>query len=225
LYSFRYRDSDNFNHHTSILSSISENYNIPCYEEVSRDLDVNLAQVDMEHLKTEDIHNILSTLPSMCGQDLQVYIKSSIDYLNITLFIKKLIIFQNVSTESFCKNKQLFSPVKEQSPNPFITFSTDSLDCSDDMLITCKANNKHNYTIAFEEPTMGVSEEFQNSEAMSTGESRNTGSGEAWSSDGSVPVSVQMISSDTTFTTWNKLKKCTTSATTNCTQQLKEVLF
>ncbi|KAL5244694.1 hypothetical protein ACI65C_012104 [Semiaphis heraclei] len=196
---YRYRDSDNFNHHTSILSSISENYNIPCYEEVSRDLDVNLAQVDMEHLKTEDIHNILSTLPSMCGQDLQ-----------------------NVSTESFCKNKQLFSPVKEQSPNPFITFSTDSLDCSDDMLITCKANNKHNYTIAFEEPTMGVSEEFQNSEAMSTGESRNTGSGEAWSSDGSVPASVPMISSDTTFTTWNKLKKCTTSATTNCTQQLKE---
>lgn len=93
------------------------------------------------------------------------------------------------------------------------------------MLITCKANNKHNYTIAFEEPIMGVSEEFHNSEAMSTGESRNTGSGEAWSSDGSVPaVSAPMISSDTTFTTWNKLKKCTTSATTNCTQQLKEVL-
>ncbi|XP_025413860.1 uncharacterized protein LOC112685991 isoform X4 [Sipha flava] len=197
---YRYRDSDNFNHHTSILSSISENYNIPCYEDVSRDLDVNLAQVDMENLKTEDIHNILSTLPSMCGQDLQI-----------------------VSTESFCKNKQLFSPVKEQSPNPFITFSTDSLDCSDDMLITCKANNKHNYTIAFEEPTMGVSEEFQNSEAMSTGESRNTGSGEVWSSNGSVPaVSAPMISSDTTFTTWNKLKKCTTSATTNCTQQHKE---
>ncbi|VVC43433.1 Hypothetical protein CINCED_3A003902 [Cinara cedri] len=196
---YRYRDSDNFNHHTSILSSISENYNIPCYEDVSRDLDVNLAQVDMENLKTEDIHNILSTLPSMCGQDLQ-----------------------NVSTESFCKNKQLFSPVKEQSPNPFITFSTDSLDCSDDMLITCKANNKHNYTIAFEEPTMGVSEEFQNSEAMSTGESRNTGSGEAWSSDGSVPVNAPMVCSDTTFTTWNKLKKCSTSATTNCTQQPKE---
>lgn len=134
------------------------------------------------------------------------------------------ILFQNVSTESFCKNKQLFSPVKEQSPNPFITFSTDSLDCSDDMLITCKANNKHNYTIAFEEPAMGVSEEFPNSEAMSTGESRNTGSGEAWSSDGSVPpVNVPMVSSDTTFTTWNKLKKCTTSATANCTKQNKKV--
>lgn len=138
--------------------------------------------------------------------------------------LTKLILFQNISTESFCKNKQLFSPVKEQSPNPFITFSTDSLDCSDDMLITCKANNKHNYTIAFEEPTMGASEEFQNSEAMmSTGESRNTGSGEAWSSDGSVPVNVPMISSDTTFTTWNKLKKCSTSATTNCNQHPKEV--
>lgn len=72
FYFIRYRDSDNFNHHASILSSISENYNIPCYEDVSRDLDVNLAQVDMEHLKTEDIHNIFSTLPSMCGQDLQV---------------------------------------------------------------------------------------------------------------------------------------------------------
>lgn len=139
---------------------------------------------------------------------------------------KLFVIFQSVSTESFCKNKQLFSPVKEQSPNPFITFSTDSLDCSDDVLITCKANNKHNYTIAFEEPTMGISEDFQNSEAMSTGESRNTGSGEAWSSDGSVPVSVPMISSDTTFTTWNKLKKCSTSTSTanNCTKHLKEVI-
>lgn len=74
FYFIRYRDSDNFNHHASILSSISENFNVPCYEDVSRDLDVNLAQVDMENLKTEDIHNILSTLPSMCGQDLQVYI-------------------------------------------------------------------------------------------------------------------------------------------------------
>lgn len=146
-------------------------------------------------------------------------------YLLFYLIIYLIIIFQNVSTESFCKNKQLFSPVKEQSPNPFITFSTDSLDCSDDMLITCKANNKHNYTIAFEEPPMGVSEEFQNSEAMSTEESRNTGSGEAWSSDGSVPVSAPMISSDTTFITWNKFKKCTTSATTNGTQKLKEVII
>ncbi|XP_050433042.1 uncharacterized protein LOC126840973 isoform X2 [Adelges cooleyi] len=195
---YRYRDSDNFNHHHSILSSISESYNVPCYEDVARDLDVNLAHIDMENLKTEDIHNILSTLPSMCGQDLQ-----------------------NISTDSFCKTKQLFSPVKEQSSNPFITFSTDSLDCSDDMLITCKANNKHNYTIAFEEPALGNSEDFQNSEAMSTGESRNTGSGEAWSSDGSVPANVPMFS-DTTFTTWNKLKKCTTSETNNSSQRPKE---
>ncbi|XP_050539087.1 uncharacterized protein LOC126904254 isoform X2 [Daktulosphaira vitifoliae] len=192
---YRYRDPDNLNHHQSILTSISENYNVPCYEDVARDLDVNLAHVDMENLKSEDIHNILSTLPSMCGQDIQA-----------------------ISTDSFCKNKQLFSPVKEQSPNPFITFSTDSLDCSDDMLITCKANNKHNYTIAFEEPAMGVSEEFQSSEAMSTGESRNTGSGEAWSSDGSIQPSIPMVSSDTTFTTWNKLKKCITSETKNCIQ-------
>lgn len=100
---FRYRDSDNFNHHTSILSSISENYNIPCYEEVSRDLDVNLAQVDMEHLKTEDIHNILSTLPSMCGQDLQVNIKSSIDYLNNTLLFYNCEYFRMYQLNHFVK--------------------------------------------------------------------------------------------------------------------------
>lgn len=72
---------------------------------------------------------------------------------------------------------------------------------------------------------MGVSEDFQNSEAMSTGESRNTGSGEAWSSDGSVQPSIPMVSSDTTFTTWNKLKKCTTSDTKNPNQLNNEVIL
>ena len=53
-------------------------------------------------------------------------------------------------TISICKSSLLFSPVKETPVlPPGGSYSVDSLDC-EDMLLTCQANNKNNYTIAFE---------------------------------------------------------------------------
>lgn len=52
---------------------------------------------------------------------------------------------------ALCKSEPLFSPVRE-TPMPG-NISVDSLDCEQDMLLTCQAN-KDNYTIAFEGSTM-----------------------------------------------------------------------
>jgi hypothetical protein len=41
---------------------------------MARDLDANLAEVDMEDFRTEDIHSILTTLPAMCCGELQVLV-------------------------------------------------------------------------------------------------------------------------------------------------------
>lgn len=61
---FRYRETQ----HRSILS-LSASYEEGCYDDLARDLDSQLAQVDMEDFRAEDI---LTTLPAMCCQDLQV---------------------------------------------------------------------------------------------------------------------------------------------------------
>jgi hypothetical protein len=39
---------------------------------MAKNLDANLAEVDMEDFRTEDIHSILTTLPAMCCGELQV---------------------------------------------------------------------------------------------------------------------------------------------------------
>lgn len=68
-------------HHVSVLSSLSESYargllssavdgkSCGLYDDLSRNLDANLAEVDMENFCAEDIHSLLNTLPAMC--DLQ----------------------------------------------------------------------------------------------------------------------------------------------------------
>lgn len=66
---------------------------------------------------------------------------------------------------SICKSSLLFSPVKETPVlPPGGSYSVDSLDC-EDVLLTCQAHNKINYTIAFEgSMTMysDGSQEFEN---------------------------------------------------------------
>jgi hypothetical protein len=42
------------------------------YDDMAKNLDANLAEVDMEDFRTEDIHSILTTLPAMCCGELQV---------------------------------------------------------------------------------------------------------------------------------------------------------
>lgn len=39
---------------------------------MARDLDANLAQVDMEDFRTEDIHSFLHGLPQICCTDVHV---------------------------------------------------------------------------------------------------------------------------------------------------------
>jgi hypothetical protein len=41
---------------------------------MARNLDANLAEVDMEDFRSEDIHSILTTLPAMCCGELQVLV-------------------------------------------------------------------------------------------------------------------------------------------------------
>lgn len=69
LFDSSYRDGS-VHHHTSILSSLGESYGGPedgdYYEALSKNLDANLAEADMESFRTEDIHALLTTLPAMC---------------------------------------------------------------------------------------------------------------------------------------------------------------
>lgn len=129
FYSYR----DGVQHH-SILSSLSASYNgigeLSYYEDMAKNLDANLAEVDMENFRSEDINSLLHRQQEESGNP-----------------TRKLILKdQNEFDNSICKSEILFSPVKESH------ISVDSLDMdgyADDIILTCQAN-KNNYTIAFE---------------------------------------------------------------------------
>ncbi|XP_046684117.1 uncharacterized protein LOC124369951 isoform X3 [Homalodisca vitripennis] len=165
--------------HRSILS-LSASYEEGCYDDLARDLDTQLAQVDMEDFRAEDI------LPAMCCQDLQEEEE------------------EEGQCESMCKSGPLFSPVRESplclaGPN----YSVDSLDCEEqDILLTCQAN-KDNYTIAFEGSTL-MGEE---SDCHDTGESNTSNTSGTWSSEETrrSVVPGHMASSDAPRTTWCKV--------------------
>ncbi|KAG8231472.1 hypothetical protein J437_LFUL000189 [Ladona fulva] len=155
------------------------------YDDMARHLDANLAQIDMEDFRTEDIHSLLA-LPTMCCADVQQGEESG-------------------STDmSICKSEPLFSPVKE-SPLPAATanFSVDSLDCDlfaeQDIMLTC---NKNNYTIAFEGSVTLCSEDS---------DYRETGDSESASDNCSARLSAMedscLIHSDSVYTTWSKLRR------------------
>lgn len=119
--------------HQSVLSSLSASYNgigeLSYYDDLAKNIDANLAEVDMESFRAEDINLLLSTIPSFCKSKSKKQRDKEMD-------------------NSICKSKQLFSPVKES------ILSVDSLDMDCyaedcDMILTCQAN-KNNYTIAFE---------------------------------------------------------------------------
>jgi hypothetical protein len=81
-FSVSYRDGSSatqhsLHHHTSVLSSLATSYacdDLSYYDDMARNLDANLAEVDMEDFRTEDIHSILTTLPAMCCGELQVLV-------------------------------------------------------------------------------------------------------------------------------------------------------
>ncbi|XP_044597233.1 uncharacterized protein LOC123273801 isoform X2 [Cotesia glomerata] len=136
---YGYRDGG-LHVHPSVLSSLSTSYtqeDLGYYDDLARNLDANLAEVDMESFRTADIHTLLTALPVMCTDPIQQ--SEGEDSACST-----------ADTISICKSSLLFSPVKETPVlPPGGSYSVDSLDC-EDMLLTCQANNKNNYTIAFE---------------------------------------------------------------------------
>lgn len=128
--------------HQSILSSLSASYNgigeLSYYEDMAKNLDANLAEVDMENFRSEDINSLLTTIDEHDGKNANSFSNR-----------KKLILKDQAEFDtSICKSELLFSPVKESH------ISVDSLDMSNypddgDIILTCQAN-KNNYTIAFE---------------------------------------------------------------------------
>ncbi|XP_037943684.1 putative uncharacterized protein DDB_G0286901 [Teleopsis dalmanni] len=146
----------------SVLSSLSASYNgigdLIYYEDIAKNLDANLAEVDMESFRAEDMHSLLY-LPSYCkgiggNSRLQQSLMLQQNMLpQITQHGHNISQTSTTSTNelidnSICKSELLFSPVKESH------ISVDSLDMDaypedGDIILTCQAN-KDNYTIAFE---------------------------------------------------------------------------
>ncbi|XP_017114490.1 uncharacterized protein LOC108137363 isoform X2 [Drosophila elegans] len=159
----------------SVLSSLSASYNamgdLIYYEDLAKNLDANLAEVDMESFRAEDIHSLLSQLPAYCKslggansrlqqslllqQQQQQQQQQQLQQQQIlhcsNMLPHNMSQTSTTSTNelidnSFCKSELLFSPVRESH------ISVDSLDMDaypDDgeIILTC---NKDNYTIAFE---------------------------------------------------------------------------
>lgn len=59
LFECRYREQGGL--HRSVLS-LTSSHEVGYYDELARNLDANLAEVEMEDFQSKDIHSILSTL-------------------------------------------------------------------------------------------------------------------------------------------------------------------
>lgn len=187
---FSYRENNIT--HQSVLSTLSASYNgigeLSYYDDLAKNIDANLAGVDMESFRAEDINLLLSTIPSFCKSNAKKEQEKELD-------------------NSIFKSKQLFSPVKES------ILSVDSLDMDCyaedcDMIITCQAN-KNNYTIAFEGSTM-YDESFYADVNKDLLQKKNDGNNLLTTIDDIVKKKVMEVSlcrSESGFTTWSKLKK------------------
>ncbi|XP_062537406.1 uncharacterized protein LOC134205817 isoform X2 [Armigeres subalbatus] len=159
--------------HQSILSALSASYNgigeLSYYEDLAKNIDANLAEVDMENFRTEDIHSLLTTLPTLCSESAELRRNRNNNRGDLILdtwadatgigggTVGGMTTVADLEN-SICKSKLLFSPVKESH------ISVDSLDMDgypdeDDIILTCQAN-KNNYTIAFEQSALYSDESF-----------------------------------------------------------------
>ncbi|XP_012521418.1 uncharacterized protein LOC105827813 isoform X2 [Monomorium pharaonis] len=226
---YGYRDGG-LHIHPSVLSSLSASYtpkDLGYYDDLARNLDANLAEIDMESFRTADIHTLLTALPVMCTEPVQhsEFNYQREQYASISgSVMEKLDIGSSISphtssqgeesacstadTISICKSSLLFSPVKETPMlPPGGSYSVDSLDC-EDMLLTCQTNNKNNYTIAFEgSMTMysDGSQDFENHDKHKTYESTDVFYDK--SKDMKAMLDLSMACSDSKiYTTWSNLK-------------------
>uniref|UniRef100_A0ABD2XDI0 Iporin n=1 Tax=Trichogramma kaykai TaxID=54128 RepID=A0ABD2XDI0_9HYME len=219
--------------HPSVLSSLSASYtkdDLGYYDDLARNLDANLAEVDMENCKTSDLHTLLNALPTMCTDPVQhsEFNYQREEFATLTGSVMEEIGFKlhdansqgedsACSTTSICKSSLLFSPVKEIPVLPTgASYSVDSLDC-EDMLITCKTNNKDNYTIAFEGSMAMYSDSSDNQDFDNHGEGQKRMIGGPYEAPDSYygqalnlknMLDLSMACSDTKiYTTWSNLYK------------------
>ncbi|XP_058061984.1 uncharacterized protein LOC131212220 [Anopheles bellator] len=150
--------------HQSILSALSASYNgigeLSYYEKMAKDIDANLAEIDMESFRTEDIHSLLTGLPGhLHANDTERKSRNNNRiFSTISACTGAGLITADLMDNSICKSELLFSPVKESH------ISVDSLDMDgypdeEDIILTCQAN-KNNYTIAFEQSVLYSDESF-----------------------------------------------------------------
>lgn len=189
------------------------------YEDLSRNIDANLAEIDMEDFRSEDINSILA-LPAMyCGDFRSQNHGEQAASLSCSIMAKfdafdsSSITHYSTSGEStdmsVCKSEPLFSPVKETMPFP--AFSIDSLDCDSyneqELMLTCQAN-MNNYTIAFEGSMTKYSDDSDYHEANGS----ETTESDSWSGGNfklrsSDSIDGSLVQSDFGYTTWSKLKR------------------
>uniref|UniRef100_T1J3S1 DnaJ homolog subfamily A member 1 n=1 Tax=Strigamia maritima TaxID=126957 RepID=T1J3S1_STRMM len=195
---------------TSIFAMSPENMS---YDDLAKNIDANLAEIDMEDFRSEDIHSILALPAMFCGGEQFASISGS---LMLRLGAHDTTPCKDSATSrsqeemssgddvSMCKSELLFSPVKE-APLMLPSFSVDSLDCESydeqELMLTCQAN-KENYTIAFEGSFMHYSEDSDYHDGSDVGSLTyklpRTASG---------VLEHSMVQSDYALTTWSKLKR------------------
>nr|XP_050034119.1 uncharacterized protein LOC126530860 isoform X1 [Dermacentor andersoni] len=200
------------------------------YEDLSKNFDANLAEIDMETFRSEDIHAIL-TLPALYGGDFQSASRGEQCASVSGSFLEALPLDASsvhAKTESssgheedsgemsICRDEPLFSPVKECGP-PLTggrvgagnggALSTDSLDCSSfeehDLVLTCQAN-KDNYTIAFQQSGTHFSDDLSEGSVPSDQQSHHSSSAASAAPASGGPGS--MARSELSFTTWHRLR-------------------
>ncbi|XP_058825541.1 uncharacterized protein LOC131685654 isoform X2 [Topomyia yanbarensis] len=195
--------------HQSILSALSASYNgigeLSYYEDLAKNIDANLAEVDMESFRTEDIHSLLTTLPTMCSESAELR-RARNNNRGELIGSRGADGSGTAGTgadmdNSICKSELLFSPVKESH------ISVDSLDMDgypddDDIILTCQAN-KNNYTIAFEHSVLYSDESYYDGP-------ENYGKYKLSNLDHIIRRKSQetaMSVSEVGYTTWSKLRK------------------
>lgn len=145
---YGYRDPMMAQQHQSVLSSLFSYSGIgelSYYEDLAKNIDANLAEVDMESFRAEDIHSLLTNIPTMCSQQDNAGNRQKMSLQDLD--------------NSICKSELLFSPVKESQHISVDSLDMDGYEDDENIILTCKAN-KDNYTIAFEGSAMYSDDSF-----------------------------------------------------------------
>ncbi|XP_042894874.1 uncharacterized protein [Parasteatoda tepidariorum] len=184
------------------------------YDDLSKNIDANLAEIDMETFRSEDINSILA-LPAIYSGDFQSESRGEQCASVSGSLLNGLELDTSTSNRhsedeiSICKDEPLFSPLREP-PVPEATISVDSLDNSSsyeqDLVLTCKAN-KNNYTIVFEGSSTQFSDDSDYQDVCRSSEGESSMSGAVHINCGSYRKQSSMVQSDVAFTTWSKLWK------------------